>query len=358
MGIESTYTYMKWPWLSKSSFSTYFYCKWLFYDSIIMGNKSEPNRIMKIGTGLHELYYRFFDLVDYDKLFTLDWETESGTHYNQVTEYFTELIMNELPDEIIVDGVKKKFTNVKFTNKIAAFALFESDHWYTLNKKYKSKASIQKYFRANPSDREYTSYNDEFMIYGTADRRLKVDEYKIIHDYKTGGVPPATIRDRNNKGWATCTAINSSKTTEGNFYCLLEIFNMGYTAKMQDYKNSKGEIGKRWTFFYKGKVKEDFRKWLGYSYLYTGGMEAGQPVYYFVKKKCSTRSLRTILNKLAIIRANDKWPREYDEYKCEKCGKYETDCRGIIPIELYGNRIEREEKYEISGKLCGREDTT
>ena len=56
---EDIYTYMKWPWLSKSSVISDDFCEWLFFLRYIQGIDTGVGLSAKTGTNKHAVVAKF-----------------------------------------------------------------------------------------------------------------------------------------------------------------------------------------------------------------------------------------------------------------------------------------------------------
>lgn len=318
MKIRDTYHYIPWPYLSKSSYKTWKACKYKFKRAIIDKLDMGKNKIMAEGTTLHFMYYTFFEIVDFNKLYSLDWSLFNGTKQSAVYQYFYSLLMDWFEDYI---------PNKHMTSNIRAFCMLEENHYIHLRVKYKSKRSIKNYFMANVEERELFLRNDIFRIFGTVDRIIKEETKTIISDYKTGNVPKK-LREEIREGVYTKVKM-THYVVEGNFYVLLYMLRIGYT--LEEDKN-----GKLW-FYKDGKLEKDAHKLFDYAFIFTGEFTNKEPVYYVARKTSSMVSIRTVVKNLTKIREWKDWKREPNLMRCRWCQLYLTECKEIVPIEIFGD---------------------
>lgn len=291
------------PWVSKSSLYKFDNCKYSYWKAHVLGERSFSSNIyMKWGTNFHELFENFFKAVDFDILWEIDWVTATDTKHSLVYNYFLSvmrsLITEKVPSNVLIYQIK-------------SFSRMEENHWFAIRTQSKSKAECKSLFRPVQYEKKYV--NAEYQLVGIVDRVTREDDKKIlISDYKTGRIPISLKRSVN---YVYCDGLPSDKVREGNFYCLLYLFQIGY--KMM--KNEKGV----WQLYYNGirKTQKDF-KWLDYCFIYTNARRA-----YIGRKKFSVSSAQAIFRKIEKIRSWDKgWYREPNSYKCAGCELFRTDC--------------------------------
>jgi len=317
--MRDTYTYLKFPWISKSTYKTFKACKFMFLWKVINGLVSGQNRWMAQGSGLHLLFYKFFDVVDFDVLYKLDWSYNNGTKDSPVFRYFYACILSI---------VKLRIEDKHMKYNIVNFCLFEENHFVDLMTTYTTKRDIKRNFMPSLSERECFMKHDGFKIFGTVDRIFVENGIKIIADYKTGKVPKKLKEEIRSSIY---TKVNLGHyTVEGNFYILLQSLIDGYIWEERPHKKT-GKM--QWIMTKDGK-EVSVSKLYDYAFIFTSSKEFE---YFVARKKASLASIRAILKNLPIIRAWDDWYRQPNIMRCKNCAIYQDKCRGKVPFEIYGN---------------------
>lgn len=332
--VREAYYYVDYPYISKSSYKKWKSCKYQFKRTIMDGLKTTGNYIMARGTSLHHIYYKFFDLVDFDFLLTLDWSTDNGTTRSAVYIYFYSLILQYLGK-----NDKERIRNTHFNLNIKSFCMFEENHWTSLRVSVRDMKDIRRYFMSGINEREKNTRHEGLMIFGTMDRIMHEDGVTVICDYKTGKVP-AGIKGEVKVG-VYSRELGGRYTMEGNFYVLLYLtavlhYDIGYDSK------GRVQIEKD------GKECNKVLKKFDYAFIFTGDFQRGRPRYYVGRKRASIVSIRTIVKNLHDIRTWDDWYREPNIIKCQYCPIYLSDCKGKIPVEIYGDVFSSESTAQKS----------
>lgn len=315
MEIRSEYHNIPFPYISKSVFKKFFHCRYAFKRNVIDRVAMVQNRKMMEGTSLHYLFYKFFDLVDENTLWELDWRKDSDTRYSPVYQYFFSLL-----GTLLVENT----TNVAVLQNIRNFCRMEENHWYYLREHIKDRKKIWYYWWLSPHFREEFIRNDTLQIFGTIDRINTEEEKLVICDYKTGKVPAALRREKGRNEYST--ELPPDYCVEGNFYVLLYILFKGFNIAL-------GEDNK-YHFYYQGVEHDEIVKKYDYAFIFLGDQEGE---VYIARKKTSMRSIRSIIDKLDIIRTCKEFPREPNYYRCRYCQYYLSDCKDVVPIEIFGD---------------------
>ena len=318
MQIRDAYQYIPFPYLSKSSYKRYKACKYAFKRLVIDKVETHGSRIMVQGTTLHFIYYKFFDLVDMDILFGLEWFVQNGTIGSPVYQYFYNVIAEFLDNEVPNKHMKMNIQN---------FCMLQENLWVMYRVKEKSKSKLKRLFIAGIMEREIVMRDDYHMLFGTVDRIVREGNRLVICDYKTGKVPNKVrdeIRD------SVYTKVNLTHyTMEGAFYILLYLLNNGYTAQQN--------IDGRWDLYKEGVMCNKVLKTIDYAFIFTGARSRRGPTYYVARKSAKIVSIRSILKNIQVMRANTNWMREPNVIRCRMCPLFVTECMGKIPIEIHGD---------------------
>jgi len=326
--VRDTYYYYEFPYISKSSYKMWKTCKYKFKRTIIDGVAQTPNRVMVKGTSLHYLFFKFFELVDFDFLYELDWSTHNGTVYSAVYQYFYSLFITYLGK--IDEG---KIQNTGFRMNLESFCMFEENLWSHIRISYQSKTKIRKHFMAGLNHREKFMFDHDMMIFGTIDRIMEEDGKTIIVDYKSGErVPKKLITEVRSDVYSS--ALPNHYIGEGNFYVLLYLYFKGYTVGT----NEKGKT----CIMKNGKECKGLLKKFDFAFVFTGYFIRGKPQYFVGRKKASIVSIKTLMKNLKKIREWKDWKREPALIRCKWCHLYKTECKGKIPIEIYGDLLRGE----------------
>ena len=111
--MESYYKYLDYPYISKSSMYCFFSCKYKFKRRYLDKVEYPSNSKMDIGSFLHNIYDKFFEAVDYEVLWGLDWVSSHDSIYSQTYNYFMSVayILLKLTDEAQI----KKLVGMGYT---------------------------------------------------------------------------------------------------------------------------------------------------------------------------------------------------------------------------------------------------
>jgi hypothetical protein len=314
--MSSVHQYIDYPYISKSLYTEYKTCKYRFKRFNIDGVAKLAPPVAQEGTNLHFIFDQVFTKVNRDEMLALDWQTDMGTEKSQVWQYLYAHCTTMLPTNLNNEHV---FDNIK------AFCSFEESHWVDIRRQYRSLNEIWGYWF--PISTEHFLYNDEFQIYGTWDRINKDNNIHVIGDYKTGRVPDAVARASGNNLYAGGDELPNKYTVEGNFYCLLWLLEHEW---MVVYENEKFHLRKS------GRKDNDLSD-VDYCFIFTNGRLNRKPYAHVIRKKASITSIRAILKNLPLIRSNTVWERCGVEQVCKWCQLYETECKGVLPFEIFGD---------------------
>lgn len=273
------------------------------------------------GSGLHLQYFKFFDIIDYDCLAKLDWQTEIGNDGNDVYKYFLSTILTNL------GTTSEQISNEHFLNNIKNFCLLEADHWYSLRMTYNNISKCIGMFCPSVREREVFLVNDSNQLYGTIDRIINEEHKVIISDYKTGMIPIGVQEERKNGIYSAANGLPTKQKLEGTYYCVLYLLSKGYRFKYL-VENDDWEC-----YNEKGELDKSFTKWLDYAFIYTNGKNR----YYIARKKISIITVKNVLNIIAKIRKEEKWEPNPNPYNCQNCSYYQDYCRGKIDVEILGD---------------------
>jgi len=316
--IRSDYFFIPFPYISKSTFNMFKKCKYLFKRRVLDGYVPEPNAKMKLGTALHYLYYKFFDLIDADVLWGMDWQSNHDTIYSMVYNYFYTLIINEIDAQ--------NSNNIYLISNIKAFCRMEENHWFALRNQFTNRRQIFYYFKQSDRTLERFLRNDQLKIFGTIDRIVHEPDMTLVMDYKTGKVPVGMEREKRTGLYTS--SLPSYYVPEGTFYSILYLGFMGYTF---------GKDGDTWHIYKDGiECDKDAIKKLNFAFVFTGGY-GSWPNYYVGRKKVSIVSVRSVLSTLETIRGWTNWIREPNYYKCRICPLFLLECEGAVPDEISRN---------------------
>ena len=316
--IKSEYYFIPWPYISKTVFTGFKKCKYYHKRVCLEGFTIESNRVMVEGTTLHYTYYKFFELVNFDMLFEMDWRANHDTIYSQVYNYFYSVMMTQLPED---------FDNKKMIRGVKSFCHLEENHWYSVREKYAERGKILRYFKPGVKQLEIFMRNDDIRIFGTIDRISVEPEKTVIIDYKTGNVSQKVSSEIRETVYSK--DLPAYYVPEGNFYVLLYLLNMGYTV-------GKDENDK-WNIYKNGKECNKIIKKMDYAFVFTGEKVNKFPSYYICRKKSSIVSIRSVLKTLPKMRACKEFPRNPNIMRCKYCQLFAKDCKDVVPFEIFGN---------------------
>lgn len=303
---------------------------------------------MTEGTNLHYIFYKFFDLIDFNILWSLDFAPGHDTPYNAVYNYFYSILVSFVGEENVVSNIR---------SNIQSFCRFEENHWFDLRAHNANRAEVERNFKPGLREREKFDFNEEYQLFGTIDRISYEDKKVIIIDYKTGRVPKGILGEE--KTGIYCSKLDNTKAREGNFYVILYLLRNGY-------KIGKEDDG--WHFYNRGFKADEVIKTIDFMFLYTGHMAIGVgfPPYYACRKKPTMRSINFILDKVIEMRLNTDWSRDVNYYRCRDCPFYLTFCKeyctniaGMIEFDKVrgvirsGEESEDEAAYESDGGSAG-----
>ncbi len=308
MESSHEYKYLEFPpYVSKSTLKAFKGCLYRFKKTYIDKVDFTPNMVMAEGISLHQIYDRFFDLLDYETLVNLEWAKEHDSPYSQVYNFFLSVISVILPEN---------FKNIHIINNVKSFCRMEENHWFNIRSHEKNRSKWLEYFK--PISKEKFFSNEQYQLFGTIDRinREEKDGVLII-DYKTGNVPLPVKRDG-------AKELPGQFVMEGNLYCILYLLGNGYILDEQ------GD-------FYKDGVK--VRPNLEYSIIFTNTNPA-----IVCRKKMSKYSIKSIMKNTPIVRNyQGPWDRQPNITRCRVCPLFATDCVRVLPNEVYGDILRNED---------------
>ncbi len=340
--ITTNYLYLDFPFISKSGMLAYIKCRYYFYLLHIQKEDIQPTRIMTEGTNLHYVYFKFFELINYDTLWDMDYLTNHDTQYSLVYNYFYSIL-----NEFI--GIENMIGNIRFNAR--SFCRFEENHWFEIRIKYPNRRDTERYFKPGIREREKFDFNREHMMFGTIDRVSFEEGKTIIIDYKTGRVPKGILEENRKDNYSH--KIDSNRTREGNFYVILYLLHTGFKLK----RDEEGI----WSF-YRNDVKINCLETVDFMFLYTNGGNSSYPQYFAARKKPTVKSVNSIMNLLDEIRNNKDWSRSANLYVCKDCTLYmkhcKDYCKDVMHFEISGNirsgeESEDESSFESSGSSDG-----
>lgn len=320
---RDVYTYMEFPWISKTTYKTFKQCRWKFLKYVIEGIARDTNTVMQMGTALHLLFYRFFEEIDWDYLNTLEWWDGVHSTGSPVYRYFLSVCYK------ITGDTKSSHIITNIEN----FCMFEENHFVDISENEKDKRKAKRLFIPSVSEREFFLKDEKFMLYGTIDRKFVEKDKIIIADYKTGNVPKS-VREDDREGPYSGASM-SHYAVEGNFYIMLYLLRNGYTFERRPRKKD-GNL--QWEMVDRdGKVcSKLISKRYDYAFIFTGAHE-DEPITYVARKKGNMVSIRAILDNVESIRKCNDWYREPNIKRCYWCDLYATECEGKIPFEIHRN---------------------
>ena len=289
-------------------------CRYRFKRVVLEKLSLTGNQIMQDGTNLHWVFQQTLLKVDKEYIFNLDWQSNLDTQQNEVYKYLYSLACTFIPPSL---DNRHVFMNLQ------SWALFETVHWIDIRRQYRNRVDIWKYWF--PLQMEGFYYNESAQLFGTIDRLFADIKGEVIGDYKTGRVP-ISVRRAKVLDYASGTDLPAKYTVEGNFYVLLYKLSHGYTIQKE------GEV---WNFYKDGK--KDNSKNLDYCFIFTNGLINGIPHTYVMRKRMSMHSIGTIMDTLVKIRENQDWSRVGEIHICQWCPLYETECKGKLPFEIFGD---------------------
>jgi len=314
--MSSEHQYIDYPYISKSSYLDYKTCKYRFKRYNIDGVAKLGSPIAQEGTNLHFIFEQVFKKINREEMLELDWKTNLDTEQSEVWRYLYAHCTTLLPTTL---------DNTHVFNNIKAWCFFESSHWVDIRRQYRSLNDIW----ANwfPVSLEQFNCVEELEIYGTWDRENRDGDIHILGDYKTGKVPKPVGRVSGNDVYASAEELPNKYVMEGNFYCLIWLLKHGWSAIYEDEK---------W-FLRKEGYDDNDVSGIDYCFIFTNGILNRKPYAHVIRKKCSITSIRAILKNLPLIRTNTKWDRCAVMQVCQWCQLYETECKGLLPFEIFGN---------------------
>jgi len=310
----SSYKFLDYPFISKTTYLLFKTCRHRFKRIVLDKVSTTGNQIMQDGTNLHWIFQQTLLKVDKEHILALDWETALDRQENAVYKYLYALACTFVPPNL---DNRHIFINLQ------SWALFETTHWIDIRRQYRNRADIWKYWF--PLEMESFYYDECVQLFGTVDRVFADIGGEVIGDYKTGRVPISVTRAKP-ADYAGATDLPPKYTIEGNFYVLLRKLSHGYKIAKVDGK---------WNFFKNGKI--DNSKNLDYCFMFTNGLVSGIPHTYLLRKRMSMASIGTIMDTLEKIRCNEDWSRVGEIRVCQWCPLYETECKGKLPFEIFGD---------------------
>jgi len=317
MTFETIYKHIGHPWLSKSKMSMYMACPYKYYLTYILGvSYKQKMTAANMGTIVHEVFDKFFDYVDFDKLLEMQWKriTPKGklmdVELTPVYRYFIDILLLVAPKRLRGQDWMK--TNLK------SFAMLEELHWHSVRSNYELSSDIRRYWNCGLQSRERFYIDEVFMFTGTIDRIINdfSPSIVIISDYKTGKSVPKPVREDILNGIYS-TKLPSRYVFEGNFYCLLYLLNNNYTFDINPVDDKR--------YFYKdGKIQKTPK--IDFSFIFTNTGEVHQP-FMIARKKMSITTVRRILKIAKEIRACKEWPKCANQYVCGWCPILLHECK-------------------------------
>ena len=336
---EDIYTYMKWPWISKSAIISDDFCEWLFKLRYIDGIDIEVGLSAKTGTNMHVTVAKFFEVLDVKELTKIPINYEEPLDESRIYNYMLKTVMEIIPPDSREYSVYKTI--------LGNFALMEADHWVSLNEEFNGNITkVIKYF-IPVSLEKYIGIAD-ILLYGTLDRKdihyTPSRDYIEVYDYKTGHVPKDVKLGLKNVGNEFSWILPTNKMFELHFYIVLDVCRRGYKVHpdLVDYITNPVN-------FYKGcsvpKVDTYFIDNKGEPYDFTkdyhvGIIYLGDKLGPFVpKKKASKRSMTAVfrrINKLKTkVYTNHAWQKNVNYWKCKNCSIIDQ-CLDQIEMEEIG----------------------
>lgn len=341
---EDIYTYMAWPWMSKSAVISDDFCEWLFKLRYLDGIDIEVGLSAKTGTNMHATVAKFFEFLDIKELAKIPINYEEPLEDSRIYNFFLKTAMEIIPPD------SREYMTYKII--LSNFALMEADHWISLNEEFNGNITkVLKYF--TPTMLEKFIRVDDVMLYGTIDRKNlyhgKKQDYLEIYDYKTGHVPKVVKMGMKDIGDEFSWILPTNKMFELHFYIMLDICNRGYKIHpdLVDYITNPNN-------FYEGsklpRVKSHFIDKDGKPYNFTkhyhvGIIYLGDSLGPFVpKKRANKRSMNAVfrrINKLKTkVYTNYAFQKDVNYWKCKNCtiieqclNEIEMDGIGIKPKE-------------------------
>jgi hypothetical protein len=349
--MSKEYVEMPFPYVSKSKIKDLDYCKFMFYDDRILGNKSIDRDESVEGTNLHMVFHSFYEYLNPEDVFK-DEFTDPRTPLEK--HPFRKFIYERSMEYIRPD--QRGYG--KYKNVLRNFSSIECDRWLRINSLLHDKREIFDVFK--PYALEKTFVNENLKLYGTIDRiniEIMPDKSKkiAIYDNKTGKVPK-DVREHRESPNMFDWKLPSHYMKEIHFYGLLYLTFVGWQLMPEviDFLNSED-----WWFVKKDgmnykeviKYKMDYLTELQNNYrLYkTGKVFSSDDIiigFYFMNgdkgyrpiKNYSYSSHKSVLlaiNEYRSIMKNNYFVTNpkfvYNEIGCEKKGCSKLDkCKEML----------------------------
>lgn len=338
------YTFRPLPWISKSTLTTYKFCRRAFERKYILKKDIPIGQTASNGTNMHVIASKFFDVINYKKLFKCSVYPDVPLRENRITSFMINTIKDILPI-----GAERYLPYRKI---LTNFALLEAHNYIRLHTKYKGNPNkILKYYP--PIVRERYNEHRPSMTFGTTDRiNLEEDdevEYRYILDYKTGRVPISVKRGPKNKNNMLSYKLPPIKMLEIHFYAMLYAFYNGATLHpeiLDHITNSSRFIGGAKVpkvdeyFFDRDGDPFDFSKIIvGFAYISRYEDKPYVPI-----KSVNRKSFAALFRAINVLRTALKYGGPWDDKpNYYKCGKF---C-SLNPME---ECLSEEEKELVFGK--------
>lgn len=339
--MKSKYTHKSLPWVSKSKINNFNWCKYKFKRTEIDGVRYDMGVQAKRGIYLHEIFNMWFDVIDFEELWNLEWRSvgaygeEVAMEYTPVYRYF-ESKMYKIASELIGEEESVIRTDFFIKINVKGFLSFEYDHWMSIRNTFDNKHKCRSYFIPGTNGREKFYMDENFKMYGRLDRinRDYGPKKTVLIDYKTGRIPKA---GRENKRSASnnlyTVGMPTSKSKEGHFYMILWLLNRGYEFNLVEGSDGKERIYP----MYNGKITKV--KEVEFAFLFTNGSKTGKHDnrnYIITRFRFNNRSMRSVFNNIEEIRNCDNFTRRDDHFWCPNCEFFKPECSDYInDVELW-----------------------
>ena len=275
---------------------------------------------MRIGTSLHAIYFKFFDLIDYQKLWMLDFTKDYGLETNEVFAYFYSLCCTFLPND---------FDNSFIFYNIKSFCFFQMDRWAECKVATKNFTDTKNAFHIPLGDREDFMVDNVFQMFGRVDCKIREKDKLIICDYKSGYIPISVVEERKN-GVYMQGSFPGHYRHEGVFYCILQMLKDGYTFR----KELRPDGQKQWFMYHYNERVKDYKNY-DWAFIFTNSYMVKRKSAFCARGRASLVTINTVLDKCEEIRSQKSFIRKIDPYTCGNCQFFLPDCSKVMDVALF-----------------------